>query len=134
LRAAGTLGLGLSSTETLWDDDGLRAVCRRQLQLCRDAGALGQIPPHLLALGNAAARGGDLAAAASHMAEASAITEATGARLPPYTEMLVLAMRGREAEAVSLIERTIEQVTEGQQAIAATTAHWAAASLYNCLL
>ena len=67
------------------------------------------------------------------MAEGSAITEATGSRLPPYTEMLVLAMRGHEAEAVSLIERTIEQVADARQGIAATTAHWAAAILYNGL-
>ena len=117
----------------LWDDDGVRAVCARQIQIARDAGALGQVPPHLLALGTATARGGDFAAAASHMAEADAITGATGTRLPPYTEMLVLAMRGREAEAVPLIERTIEQLANVGQGIAATTAHWAAAILYNGL-
>jgi DNA-binding CsgD family transcriptional regulator len=117
----------------LWDDDGVRAVCSRQIQIARDAGALGQLLPHLLALGNAAARGGDFTAAASHMAEASAITEATGTRLPPNTEMLVLAMRGSEAEAVSLIERTIGHVVDVRQGIAATVAHWAAAILYNGL-
>ena len=47
--------------------------------------------------------------------------------------MLVLALRGREAEAVSLIERTIEQADDVRQGIAATTAHWAAAILYNGL-
>jgi DNA-binding CsgD family transcriptional regulator len=116
----------------IWDDDGVRAVCARQIQIARDAGALGQLPPLLLALGNATARGGDLAAAGSLMAEANAITEATGTRLPPYTEMLVLAMRGREAEAVTLIERTIEQVAEARQGIA-STAHWVAAILSNGL-
>ena len=117
----------------LWDDEGVRAVCARQIQIARDAGALGLLPPHLLALGNAAARGGDFAATASHMAEANAITEATGTRLPPNTEMLVLAMRGSEAEAERLIERTIEQVAELRQGIAATVAHWTAAILYNGL-
>jgi DNA-binding CsgD family transcriptional regulator len=117
----------------LWDDDGVRAVCARQIQIARDAGALGQVPVHLLALGSATARGGDFAASASHMAERSAITDATGTRLQPYTEMLVLAMRGREAEAGSLIERTIEQAEAMQQGIAATTAHFAAAILYNGL-
>jgi len=117
----------------LWDDDGVRAVCARQIQIARDAGALGQVPVHLVALGTAAARGGDFAATASHMAEATAITEATGTRLPPYTEMLVLALRGREAEAVSLIERTIDQAEDVRQGIAATTAQWASAILYNGL-
>jgi DNA-binding CsgD family transcriptional regulator/tetratricopeptide (TPR) repeat protein len=117
----------------LWDDEGVRAVSTRQIQIARDAGALGQVTVHLLALGTAAARGGDFVATASHMAEASAITEATGTHLPPYTEMVVLAMRGREAEAVSLIEGTIEQAVDVRQGIAATTAHWAAAILYNGL-
>jgi DNA-binding NarL/FixJ family response regulator len=117
----------------LWDDVGVRAVCTRQIEIARDAGALGQVPPHLLALGTATARGGDLAAAALHMAEANAIAAATGTRLAPYTEVLVLAMRGREAEAVSLIEATIAQAAEVRQGIAATTAHWAAAILYNGL-
>ncbi|HYH87787.1 MAG TPA: AAA family ATPase [Solirubrobacteraceae bacterium] len=116
----------------LWDDDGVRAVCARQVRIARDAGALGQLPAHLLALGNAAARGGDFAATASHTAEANAITEATGTRHPPYTEMLVLAMRGCEAEAVSLTERTIEQVASAGQGIA-TTAYWSRAILYNGL-
>ena len=116
----------------LWDDEGVRAVCARQLQIARDAGALGQLPALLLALGNAAARGGDLAGAASLMAEATAISEVTGTRLPPYTEMLVLAMRGHASGAMSLIEQTVEQVAEARQGIA-STAHWAAAILYNGL-
>ena len=115
----------------IWDDDGVRAVCARQLDIARDAGALGQLPMHLLALGNAAARGGDFAAAALHLAEGYAITEATGTRHPPYPEMLVLAMRGREAEALNLIERTLEQAAGGQGQ--AATAYWAAAILYNGL-
>jgi DNA-binding CsgD family transcriptional regulator len=125
--------LATAAGNALWDDDGVRAVCARQIHITRDAGALGQVPPIMLALGTAAARGGDFAAASSHMAEAAAITEATGTRLPPYTEMLVLAMRGGETEALSLIERTIEQAEDLRQGIAATTAHWAAAILYNGL-
>jgi hypothetical protein len=35
----------------LWDDDGVRAVCARQIQIARDAGALGQVTVHLIALG-----------------------------------------------------------------------------------
>ncbi|HEV2785349.1 MAG TPA: AAA family ATPase, partial [Solirubrobacteraceae bacterium] len=122
-----------AAPNALWDDDGLRAVCARQIQLARDAGALGQLPPHLQALGNSAARAGDFASAAAHIAEASAIIEATGTRQPPNTEMLFLAMRGGEAEALSLIERTIEQVADMQQGIAVTVANWVTAILYNGL-
>jgi DNA-binding CsgD family transcriptional regulator len=122
-----------AAPNALWDDDGVRALCTRQLQIARDAGALGQVPVHLYALGNAAARGGDFAASASHIAEANAITEATGTSSLPYTEMLVLAMRGNEAATVSLIERTSKQLASAGQGIAATVAHWAVAILYNGL-
>jgi DNA-binding CsgD family transcriptional regulator len=124
--------LATAAGNALWDDEGVRAVCARQIQIARQAGALGQVPPILLALGNATARGGDLAATATQLAESNAITEATGTRLPPYTEMLVLAMRGREAEATTVIERTIERVADAGQGIA-STAHLAAAILYNGL-
>jgi hypothetical protein len=85
-----------------WSPFATAAGNPRQTQIARDAGALGQVLPHLLALGNAAARGGDFAGTASHMAEPNAIGEATDTRLLPYSEMLVLAMRGREAETVTL--------------------------------
>jgi DNA-binding CsgD family transcriptional regulator/tetratricopeptide (TPR) repeat protein len=122
-----------AAPNALWDDDGVRALCVRQIQIARDAGALGQLPPHLLALGNAAARGGDFAATAAHISEANAITDATGTSALPYPEILVLAMRGNEAETISLIERTSEQLASAGQGIAATVAHWAAAILYNGL-
>jgi DNA-binding CsgD family transcriptional regulator len=117
----------------LWDDGGVHAVCARLIQLAREAGALAELPAHLLALGTAAARRGDFATAASVTAELAAITEATGARLAPYTEMVVLAMRGDETGARGLIDATIEQVEELRQGIGATVAHWAAAILYNGL-
>jgi len=117
----------------LWDDDGVRAVCVHQIQLARDAGALAQLPTWLNALGNRNAHGGDFAAAEAQIADANAITEATGSRTLPYTEMVVRAMQGSEVEALSLIERTIEQVADVQQGIGATVAHWSAAILYNGL-
>ncbi len=117
----------------LWDHDGLRAVCARQLQVARDAGALGQLSMHLLALGTAEARSGDFAAAASLIAEARALSEATGTRLAPFNEMLVLALRGRTAEAEALIGATIAQAADLRQGLAVTVARWAASLLYNGL-
>jgi len=122
-----------TSPNALWDDDGLRAMCARQIQVARDAGAMGQLPSLLLALGGSFARSGDFASAASLMAETDAITETTGVRLAPYVEMVVLAMRGSEAEAVRLIKTTIEHAAELRQGIAADVARWAAAILYNGL-
>jgi DNA-binding CsgD family transcriptional regulator len=125
--------IATAAPNALWDDDGLRAVCRRQLQLCRDAGALGQIPSSLTALSSNAARRGDFAEAMSLRAETDSIAEATGTRLAPFTQLVVLALQGREAEAVALIETTIQGVAELRQGIAVPVAHWAAAVLYNGL-
>jgi DNA-binding CsgD family transcriptional regulator len=116
----------------LWDDDGLRALCERQLQLARDAGALGYLPNNLTALGTIAARSGDFAKARALMAEADVIMQATGTRLAPFTELLALALEGREAEAVALIEATLEGADLGQ-GVAVPLAHWSAAMLYNGL-
>jgi DNA-binding CsgD family transcriptional regulator len=119
--------------QRLVDDDGLRSVCARQIQLARDAGALGGLPMHLLALSTAAARSGDMPAASSLMAEAEAIAEATGTRFAPYTQLVVLALRGDEADAVALVESTIARAADLRQSQAPTVAHWAASVLYNGL-
>ncbi len=120
-------------SNALWDDDGLRAVCARQIQLAREAGALGQLPIHLLALSTAAARAGNFASAGSLMAEAGVIIEATGTRLAPYTELVVRALRGDETEAKALIDATMVQAASLRQGQATTVARWAAAILYNGL-
>jgi DNA-binding CsgD family transcriptional regulator len=57
---------------------------------------------------------------------------ATGTRLAPFTELLVLALEGREAEAVALIEATLGGADLGQ-GVAGPLAHWSAAMLYNGL-
>ena len=61
------------------------------------------------------------------------VCEATGARIPPYAALRLAAFRGREPEAVPLIQATLEQAAAGGQGIAVTWAHWTAAILYNGL-
>jgi DNA-binding CsgD family transcriptional regulator len=122
-----------AASNALWDDDGPRAVCARQVELAREAGALGQLPPILGALATATARAGDFASATSLIGEINAITEATGTRFPRNDEMLVLAMRGREAEAEALITATLARAVDRRQGMARTYARWAASILYNGL-
>ena len=57
---------------------------------------------------------------------------ATGTRLAPSTELLALALEGREAEAVALIEATPGGADLGQ-VVARPLARWSAAMLYNGL-
>jgi DNA-binding CsgD family transcriptional regulator len=116
----------------LWDGEGWRLIVA-PLQLARDVGALDQLPILLNIRAVAAAWRGDLAAAASLIAEADAAREATGARLVAYAAMVLAAFRGSQAEAIPLIEVTLEQAAASGQGAAVTWAHWVAGILYNGL-
>ncbi len=117
----------------MWDNEATRTVLIRQIKLVRDVGALEQLPIYLSALGTAAARAGDFAAAASLIAETREVTAATGARLPPFTALLLVALTGREAEASALIRTTIDQAEGSGQEAATTMAQYAAAVVCNGL-
>jgi DNA-binding CsgD family transcriptional regulator len=117
---------------TLWDYEGYSLI-EGPVQLAREVGALDRLPMLLNQLATAAVWRGDFAAAASLIAEADVVCEVTGARNPQYAALRLAASRGREAEAVRLIQATIEQAAAAGQGAAVTSAHWAAASLYNGL-
>jgi DNA-binding CsgD family transcriptional regulator/tetratricopeptide (TPR) repeat protein len=116
----------------LWDDAGW-SLFEGPVQLAREAGALDRLPMLLNQLAAAAVWRGYFAAAASLIAEADAVCEATGARIAPYAALRLAAFRGREAEAAPLIQATIEQAAAAGQGTAVTWAYWVAASLYNGL-
>jgi DNA-binding CsgD family transcriptional regulator len=117
----------------LWDDVGWRAILARQIQLARNAGALDRLPVDLESAGVNAAWSGDFGAAAALIAEAEAVCEATGSRIPSFSAVLLVCLRGSQAEAVPLIDATINAAEAGGQGTAATYARWAAAVLYNGL-
>src|SRR6266446_5344575 len=123
-RAARAWGwFAQAAASALWDDDAWRAMLVRQVRLARDAGALDQLPVMLGVLGTAVVWSGDFAAAASLIAEADAVCEATGSRAAPFAAMMLTSLRGDQAEAAPLIEATIAQATTGGQGIAVTHAH-----------
>jgi ATP/maltotriose-dependent transcriptional regulator MalT len=105
----------------------------RQVELAREAGALGQLPFLLNHTGIDAVWSGDLAAAASLIAEADAVREATGSRFAPYAALMLASFRGNQADAAPLIRSAIEDATAQGQGMAVTYAHWATAILCNGL-
>jgi DNA-binding CsgD family transcriptional regulator len=115
----------------LWDHDW--DLTARQVQLAREAGALGQLPFLLSRMAMDAVWSGDFAVAASLVAEADAVRAATGSRFMSYSAAMLAAFRGREAEAAPLIQATLEQAAAGGQGGGVTWAHWAAAVLCNGL-
>jgi DNA-binding CsgD family transcriptional regulator len=117
----------------LWDDDGWRAILTRQIQLARDAGALESLPICLESAGMATAWSGDFGAAAAQITEVNAVREATGSPIPSYAALLLACLRGSQAEAVPLIDATINAAEAGGQGITVTTVRWMASILYNGL-
>jgi DNA-binding CsgD family transcriptional regulator len=124
--------MATAASNAVWDNDGAYAISARQVQLVRDAGAPAQLPLHLSALGMARAWNGDLAGAASNMAEAESVAAAIGSVSVPWTALRLRALQGREAEAAAAIASAIEQAAAGAHGLA-IYAHWAAAVLYNGL-
>ena len=118
--------------EALWNDEGWR-VTIRQVQFARDVGALDQLSFLLNRMAVETVWSGDFAAATMLIAEARAVCEATGSRFAPVAAVMLAAFRGREAEAVPLIQSIIEQATAEGQGVSVTVAYWVAAVLYNGL-
>ncbi len=125
--------LATMAAHLLWDHDGMRAISARQLQLARNAGALEHLPIYLEEAGAIAALSGDFGVAASLTAEASAVREATGSGFPSYAAFLLACLQGRQAEAIPLIEPTVNEAEARGQGRAATAARWKVAILYNGL-
>ena len=125
--------LGSTAAVTLWDFESWDAIITRQAELARDAGALTSLSIALHGQGIVVTWCGDFAAAASTIAEAATVTEATGTRIAPYGAMLLAAYRGREAEASTLLETTITDAVAGGEGLAVQYARWASAILYNGL-
>ena len=116
----------------LWDEDSWHAISARHLKEARDAGALARLPIDLADWAIFVAWCGDFAAAAAAIAEADAITKATGTRIAPYAQLLLSALRGRE-DASPLIESTIRDAETGGQGLGLQWAEWVRAVLFNGL-
>jgi ATP/maltotriose-dependent transcriptional regulator MalT len=74
-----------------------------------------------------------LAAAQQLFSESESISTSTGNRVPPFALLRILALKGNEAEASSLIQAVIQEGTNRGQGQAVMVAYWAAAVLYNGL-
>jgi len=118
---------------TLWDYKGLDALSARQVNLARDSGAPIALPPafsmrvgvHLLA--------GEFTTAASMVAEAESVTEATELSSAPYGPLALAALRGQEAEAFELIEAGTKNEKRRGEGEGLSYVQWATAVLCNSL-
>jgi DNA-binding NarL/FixJ family response regulator len=116
----------------LWDEDSWHAISARHLREARDTGALARLPIDLADWAIFCAWCGDFGAAAVAIAEAEAITKATGTHIAPYAQLLLSALRG-QSDASPLIESTIRDAGTGGQGLSVQWAEWASAILFNGL-
>jgi DNA-binding CsgD family transcriptional regulator len=126
-------GMAATAAAALWDVAGWDAVITRQMQLARDSGALAQLATALQGKGIVVTWSGDFSEAGSVIAEANAVTAATGIRIAPYGGMLLAAYQGREAEASALLTSTIENATARGEGVGVQFARWTTAVLFNGL-
>jgi DNA-binding CsgD family transcriptional regulator len=117
----------------LWDDESWYAINARQLGLAREAGALARLPMGLITGAVIDAWSGEFAKAAEATAEADAIVEATGTRLAPYAGMLLVALQGREADGLALLESAINDAAAVGQGFAVQWGEFVKAILFNGL-
>jgi hypothetical protein len=106
-------------------------LATRQVELARDAGALTVLPVALNSRIYMHLNAGELAAAASLIEEAEAVTEATGSHLAPYGALLLADWRGRATEATALSEASMNDVVRRGEGLGLTVIQWATAVLYN---
>src|SRR6516225_8353355 len=117
----------------LWDVENWHSILLRQLQSAREAGLLVHLLRYVNRLGQNTIWCGDFAAAASLIAEADGIAEATGTRFAPYAAVVLAGLRGSEAEATRLIEVVTKGARAAGQGLGLHWCQWASGILYNGL-
>ena len=117
----------------MWDDVRWQAISEAHVQIAREAGALGELPLALSQRVYAHLFAGELTTAALLIDEIRVASEATGSNLTPYGAVGLAALRGREPEAISLIDQSRRDVTRRGEGIGLSVLDWAQAVLYNGL-
>jgi DNA-binding CsgD family transcriptional regulator len=127
------LWLAAVTAARIWDDESWSILTTRHVQAAREVGELSDLPLTLNSLVVVHIFAGQRAAATSLVAEIQAIAEATGSELAPYGALAVAAWRGREAEAVQLIQASMADVVARGEGAGVMFGHWARAVLLNGL-
>lgn len=125
--------LATYAARTLWDEDAFRALPTHQIRLARDAGALSVLPMSLTFLTGAYMHSGELEAAQSMLRDLDAVTEVTGAHVPPYAAIALACWRGRESEARELLTVSTDAVTSRGEGMGVTFMQWNMTLLHNGL-
>jgi DNA-binding CsgD family transcriptional regulator len=101
--------------------------------MVRDAGVLGLLPMAIAMRVGRDVFAGDLAVAASRIAEHDTVLEVIGGERSPTARIVLAAYRGREADVVQLDEATTRDAVARGEGQWVAIRHWAVAMLCNGL-
>jgi DNA-binding CsgD family transcriptional regulator len=117
----------------LWDDDRWDLLSDRHIQLARGVGALSELPLALSLRAVMMLFAGDLTGAALLIGEHQVAVDVTGSHLSNPAELVLAALRGRQADAAGLIDAAIREASSRGEGIGIVLAEWTNAVLYNGL-
>jgi len=117
----------------IWDYESWDLLTARQIQCARDAGALAVLPLTLSTTAGVRLFAGELAMAASLVAQVEAVADATDARTARYAVLAVAAFQGHEDDARRLIDAAASDFAARGEGMGVSQARWAAAALCNGL-
>jgi tetratricopeptide (TPR) repeat protein len=115
----------------LWDDEAWHDLATRAVRHARDAGALAIFPLALTYRAGVHVQAGDFDDASALIAEAKAITDATGNAPLKYSSLLLVGWRGRQTEALDVSTQGIEDATARGEGRAIGFAQYVKALVYN---
>jgi DNA-binding CsgD family transcriptional regulator len=125
-----SLGFQSVAACILWDNETYHRLVVRQVALARDLGALTMLAIAVTGLADVLMLEGDLDKAATLVAEADRIVEATGANLVSWARPILAAWRG-EADSMRSIDDLIVSARAAGHGFAMKYGLWAGAILHN---
>ena len=127
------LWLACHAAGMVWDHASWDVLSGRQVTLARDAGALFTLPMAFNTRSAAHLFAGEFTEAASMVAQAESVIEATGSSIAPYGPLGLAVFRGQETQAAQLIQAiTVDARRRGEGRVLSFV-QWAAAVLGNSL-
>ena len=127
------LWLACRIARALADDEAWDELTARHLELARRAGAFSALPVALTDRVLVELFYGRIGVAMSLAAESDAVVEATGSHLTLRTSIVLANWRGRDAEAVALIEARRQDVLRRGEGLWLSANDWGSAIRYNGL-
>jgi DNA-binding CsgD family transcriptional regulator len=117
----------------VWDDDTAYALAHRHVQMARETGTFDELAQALSTHTPVLVFSGELSAAASAVAEARSVEEATDIRTAPFGALMLEAWRGNALQARELIEMTLHEAGSRGEGIGVAISEYARAVLCNGL-